>query len=191
MATIRMNQMLDFQFTNGHWSPRKPRLSQEALSFGWSVWNVLLKFRIAEYSASHCKSLAAVSGPQLRQMPNQVLSSTGGWHIQSEYLVFVLASVILSPRERATINQMTDECLTPQMLPLILSFLQLRLCLQPTEDKHKDQCWIWACLFFFVIADSLLCAFLFLQMKYQILLWSSSGPSSEKISICLGLNWMI
>lgn len=187
--------MLDFQFTNGHWNPKRPYLSQEAPSFGWSVWNVLLKFRIAEYSASHCKSSAAVSSPQLRMMANAKSSTfIHRWMTHPEWLFafyFGQCDFVSAPRERATINQMTDKYLTPQMLPLILSFLQLRLCLQPTKNKHKDQCWIWACLFFFVIADSLLCAFLSLQMKYQILLWNSSGPSSEKISICLGLNWMI
>lgn len=135
-----MNQMLDFQFTNGHWSPRRPHWYQEALSFGWSVCNELLKFRMAEYSASHCKSLAAVSGPQLRMLANARSSTfVRRWMTHPEWLfVFLFWPMwfCLSSQWKSY-NKSDDECLTPQMLPLILLFLQLRLCLQPTENKHK------------------------------------------------------
>jgi len=129
MTTIQTNQMLVSPFIRGHLSPTRIHWSQESSTFGWSVWNVLLNFRIAEYAASNYKSLAAVSGPQLRMLTNAKAStfngsSTGAWHIQNAHSVFHFGQgdFASSTKGRVRMNQKSAESLTPQMLHLILSF---------------------------------------------------------------------
>lgn len=135
-----MNQMLDFPFTNGHLSPRWTHWSQEAASFRWSVCNVLLKFRIAEYAASRCKSLAAVSDPQLRMLANAKASTfIHRWMTYPEWLIgfaFWLVWFCLSSQTKLQWIRSQPSVL-PNKCYIWFCHFSSRLCLQPAENKHK------------------------------------------------------